>query len=172
MTNEVHCCPICAVPFQPGDICADDIELGTCHAACLEGSPVVDLETGHELSGGQMDTYPYGDFLPATPAPETLSRVAPQLSQKQIKQTGHQNGCDCKLYDKPELGRRTYARHQVGDYVPDQIHIAHPLADSHASDTAEKGGRKQEGTSLPAPETREEGLQNKCAATMKKEEAL
>jgi hypothetical protein len=297
MTNEIHCCPICAVPFQPGDICADDIELGTCHAACLEGSPVVDLETGHELLGGQMDTYSYGDFLPATPAPEThvvaeqagiavldctrvgrtereqeqnsspkmnlpgvvaaqvppatlspcdaprivdeidqrvsahehdvreeqlpegfpghnlpvpeaqdqydgegdgrsnaygtkygddpcnhdgsptlgshtgigiaveprlelaltataphpSSRTAASSSEKQIKQPGHQNSCDCKLYYKPELSRRTYADQQVGDNVRQEIHIAYPLADPHASDTAEKGDQKQEETSRRQP---------------------
>jgi len=51
-------CPVCAKPLQPSDVCATDIEMGTCHAACLEGSPVVDLETGEEIHGA-VDTYPY-----------------------------------------------------------------------------------------------------------------
>lgn len=51
-------CPVCAKAFKAGDLCATDIELGTCHAACLEGSPTVDLETG-EPSNGPIATYPY-----------------------------------------------------------------------------------------------------------------
>lgn len=73
-SDDSDLCPICQVAFQPNDICASDIELGTCHAACLKGSLVVDLETGDELPGGQMDTYPYGDLFPSTPAPETRMR--------------------------------------------------------------------------------------------------
>jgi len=59
--EQDSCCPICAVPFKPDDICASDITEGTCHAACLEGSPVVDLDTGEEIPGGRFDTYPYSD---------------------------------------------------------------------------------------------------------------
>lgn len=59
-------CPVCAEPFRADDICATDIELGTCHAECLEGSPVVDLDTGEELPDGKVDTYRYGE----TAAPE------------------------------------------------------------------------------------------------------
>jgi hypothetical protein len=51
-------CPVCAVAFKPNDICATDIELGICHAECLEGTPVVDLNTG-EPSEGPIDTYRY-----------------------------------------------------------------------------------------------------------------
>ncbi|MBB3297852.1 MULTISPECIES: hypothetical protein [unclassified Rhizobium] len=61
-------CDICAKPITADDICATDIELGTCHAACLEGSPTVDLETGEPLDG-KPDTYRYGDL--ASPAGET-----------------------------------------------------------------------------------------------------
>lgn len=68
MANEAHNCPICAEPFKPDDNCASDIELGTCHAACLEGSPVVDLETGDELPDGKIETYPYSDLFPAPPS--------------------------------------------------------------------------------------------------------
>jgi hypothetical protein len=70
MTNpDTHNCPICAEPFKPDDICASDITEGTCHAACLEGSPVVDLETGEE-TGGTVDTYPYSEVMEPAP-PET-----------------------------------------------------------------------------------------------------
>jgi hypothetical protein len=51
-------CPICLIPFKTGDQCAIDIELGECHAACLEGSPTVDLETGEPVDG-PIRTYPY-----------------------------------------------------------------------------------------------------------------
>lgn len=49
--SKVDSCPICRNVFTPADICATDIELGTCHAACLEGSPTVDLDTGEPVSG-------------------------------------------------------------------------------------------------------------------------
>ena len=55
---EAHCCPVCAEPLKAGDTCATDIELGTCHAECLEGSPIVDLDTG-EPTEGSISTYPY-----------------------------------------------------------------------------------------------------------------
>ncbi|ARO22901.1 hypothetical protein TAL182_CH01088 [Rhizobium sp. TAL182] len=61
-------CDICAKPIHADDICSTDIELGICHAACLEGSPTVDLETG-EPTAGKIDTYRYGDI--ASPAGNT-----------------------------------------------------------------------------------------------------
>jgi hypothetical protein len=61
--GEEHCCPICAKPFVSDDLCATDIELGTCHAACLEGSPTVDLETGDPVDG-PIPTYRYGGEVP------------------------------------------------------------------------------------------------------------
>lgn len=65
-------CPVCSVALAADDICARDIEMGICHAPCLEGSPVVDLETGDEIEGGKADTFRYGDdplaaFLNAQP---------------------------------------------------------------------------------------------------------
>jgi hypothetical protein len=51
-------CPICALPLKAGDTCATDIELGTCHAECLEGSPTVNLDTGEPVDG-PIPTYPY-----------------------------------------------------------------------------------------------------------------
>lgn len=56
--EEEDKCPICAVAFKPDDMCADDIEMGTCHAECLEGSPTVYLDTG-EPSAGPISTYRY-----------------------------------------------------------------------------------------------------------------
>ena len=71
MTDDIHRCPICAVPFKPEDVCADDITEGTCHAACLEGSPVVDLETGDEIPCGKIDTYLYSEVMEQPgPAPK------------------------------------------------------------------------------------------------------
>jgi hypothetical protein len=54
-------CPICSEVFKPEDICATDITEGCCHAECLAGSPVVDLETG-ELSDGPVSTYTWAEF--------------------------------------------------------------------------------------------------------------
>lgn len=58
--EDLAACPICLAPFTPDDICASDIELSTCHAACLEGSPTVDLATGEPRSG-PIPTFRYGD---------------------------------------------------------------------------------------------------------------
>ncbi|RVQ01986.1 hypothetical protein [Sinorhizobium meliloti] len=62
--GRIDRCPICAEPFKTDDICATDIELMTCHAACLEGSPVVDLDSGEPLPKGEAHTYRYGDENP------------------------------------------------------------------------------------------------------------
>lgn len=59
--TETHVCPICLEPFKPTDLCATDITEGVCHAACLEGCPTVDLDTG-EPTDGPIDTYRYGDL--------------------------------------------------------------------------------------------------------------
>lgn len=60
--DDKHYCPICLRQFEPADLCASDSDLGICHAECLEGSPVVDLETG-EPSDGPVDTYRYDEVL-------------------------------------------------------------------------------------------------------------
>lgn len=51
-------CFICAGGFEPSDLCAADIEEGTCHAECLEGSPTVSLTTG-DPTDGPMHTFVY-----------------------------------------------------------------------------------------------------------------
>lgn len=63
--DDTYECPICAVPITDDDMCATDIEMGTCHAACLEGSPVVDLETGEPVEG-KAGTFRYGDAAPGS----------------------------------------------------------------------------------------------------------
>lgn len=60
-------CPVCANLMEVGDTCATDIELGTCHADCLAGSDVVNLDTG-EPSDGPIATYPYEPLSPEAPA--------------------------------------------------------------------------------------------------------
>lgn len=62
-------CPICAEPLKDGDTCATDIELGTCHAECLDGSPTVDLETGKPVEGS-IPSYPY-EATPNSIPPDT-----------------------------------------------------------------------------------------------------
>lgn len=59
-------CPICAIAFKPDDLCLTDIELGTCHAECLKGSPMVDLDTGEPLPDGEVPE----PYLYAEPAVE------------------------------------------------------------------------------------------------------
>lgn len=69
MGEEPEACPICAVTFKPDDLCQTDIELGTCHAACLEGSPLVNLQTGDPLPVGSTwpTPYRYDSLLPTPP---------------------------------------------------------------------------------------------------------
>lgn len=57
-------CDICSQPIIGPDLCATDVDLGTCHAACLEGSPVVNLDTGEPMpEGAAIHTYRW-DGLP------------------------------------------------------------------------------------------------------------
>lgn len=60
--EDAHVCPVCLVPFVWSDTCGTDIELGICHAACLEGSPTVNLDTG-ETVDGPIPTFPYREDL-------------------------------------------------------------------------------------------------------------
>ncbi|MGR6465431.1 hypothetical protein [Rhizobium sp. PAMB 3182] len=61
MAEEPEKCPICLVEFKPDDLCATDITEGCCHADCLKGSPVVDLDTG-EPTDGPIGIYTYADY--------------------------------------------------------------------------------------------------------------
>lgn len=72
------CCPVCLKPFNPDDECATDIELGTCHAACLEGSPTVDLQSGLTVDG-PIPTYRYDEIPAHIPAPIEVQPVAKLL---------------------------------------------------------------------------------------------
>jgi hypothetical protein len=54
--DEQHLCAISQVPFKQDDLCATDITEGTCHAACSDDSPVVDLGNGKRLTDGKADT--------------------------------------------------------------------------------------------------------------------
>jgi hypothetical protein len=72
--DEVAICPVCAEQIKPSDVCASDIELGICHAACLEGSPIVDLETG-EPSDGPISTFVYEE-TPLAPSAQGEAEAA------------------------------------------------------------------------------------------------
>ena len=63
-------CPICAVAFKPTDMCLTDIEMGTCHAECLAGSPMVDLETGDPLPSDAPPPEPFrfAELFAASPS--------------------------------------------------------------------------------------------------------
>lgn len=62
--DDAERCGACLIAFKPDDLCATDIELGVAHAACLEGSPAVDLATGAPLpEETPILTYRY-DSLP------------------------------------------------------------------------------------------------------------
>lgn len=57
--GDAHKCFICGLAFKTDDICATDITEGTVHAACMDGSPVVDLHTGEPMDGPAV-TFLYG----------------------------------------------------------------------------------------------------------------
>lgn len=67
-------CPVCAEPLKQGDTCAIDIDMGPCHAVCLEGSPVVDLGTG-EPALGPATMFLYEGQEEAAARPETPTPV-------------------------------------------------------------------------------------------------
>lgn len=71
ISDEAYQCPVCLVEIKTGDLCSTDIELGTCHAACLEGSPTVNLETGVPIDG-PIPTFVYQ----AEATPEQRARAA------------------------------------------------------------------------------------------------
>nr|WP_325265952.1 hypothetical protein [uncultured Rhizobium sp.] len=74
------------MPFKPEDVCADDVTEGTCHAECLEGSPVVDLDTGDEFPDGKVDTYRYSDVMDPPPQPQmTGIELAARFVEKRLK---------------------------------------------------------------------------------------
>lgn len=65
--DDIESCQVCAEPLNGDDLCATDIEMGICHAACLEGSPTVDLETGDPIDG-PIGTFRFGHTEPAVSA--------------------------------------------------------------------------------------------------------
>ncbi|MBB4146052.1 hypothetical protein GGQ72_004621, partial [Rhizobium rhizoryzae] len=69
MNSNVDLCPVCEKPLNPDDLCASDIEIGLCHASCLEGSPVVDLDTGNEIPDARMATFYHIEVT--DPSPQT-----------------------------------------------------------------------------------------------------
>ena len=59
--EEPEPCPVCDVIFRDDDLCAMDVNLGTCHAACLEDAPIVDINTGEPMpEGSKAFTVLYG----------------------------------------------------------------------------------------------------------------
>lgn len=52
-------CDICGKDIFADSMCLTDIDMGPCHAECLEGSPCVDLETGDRLPEGAPAPQPY-----------------------------------------------------------------------------------------------------------------
>lgn len=65
-------CPVCAEPIRSGDLCSTDIEMGTCHAGCLEGTPIVDLETGEPSEGPVTTFVREAEPPPVTPLSQSI----------------------------------------------------------------------------------------------------
>lgn len=60
-------CDICGEPIKGPDLCATDVDMGPCHAACLEGSPIVSRETGEVLPDEKPHIYRWDDLPVAQP---------------------------------------------------------------------------------------------------------
>lgn len=59
MTDHDGKCEICLEPIRDNDLCLTDIDLGPCHAKCLEGSTMVNLDTGEPLGSDEAAPVPY-----------------------------------------------------------------------------------------------------------------
>ena len=69
-------CDICSQQINGPDLCATDVDLGTCHAACLEGSPVVNLDTGEPMpEGAAIHTYRLDGLPIAKPLGTTIDCI-------------------------------------------------------------------------------------------------
>lgn len=84
--EQPDACPICAVAFQDDDMCLTDINEGTCHAACLAGSPTVDLASG-EPTETTPTPYRYGDIQPKAQTVDDLAdaRTTPGDSPEKLE---------------------------------------------------------------------------------------
>ena len=96
-TAELEACPICHEPFSLSDVCATDITEGTCHAECIEGSPVVDLATGDE-TGGELDTFHYVAVAPPAPFPQAFTPTHRHVKRGSTYQ--HIGGATIQTEDK------------------------------------------------------------------------
>ncbi len=99
-------CPVCAEPFSTGQACANDIELGTCHAECLADSPTVNLETG-EPTDGPIGTFPFVD--PKAEVVERLARARASIDGKLVEFEDERKG-GCSLIEE-DTG--TYERYMA-----------------------------------------------------------
>ncbi len=88
LMEQAEPCPVCDKLFHPDDLCATDIELGICHAACLEGSAVVDLDTG-EPSDSEIATFRYSS---TSNAPAYDLREAAEVALGAFKGLGAEDG--------------------------------------------------------------------------------
>lgn len=104
--DDIEKCPICAEPLKPSDICATDIEMGICHAACLEGSPVVDLDTGEEIEGGKVDTFLYGEDRSAATPPPSSHVMAFNRAISQRDGSTASTPCLCQVHQVAKDHRR------------------------------------------------------------------
>ena len=72
-------CPVCAEPINIGDMCSMEIDMGSCHAECLDESQAVDLSTGEPIPGPvaayewtQQDADEHADDVPVNENGETI----------------------------------------------------------------------------------------------------
>lgn len=112
-------CPVCDKLFRPDDLCATDIELGICHAACLEGSPTVDLDTG-EPTDGEIGTFRYSE---TSNAPAYDLREAAEVALGAFKALGAEDG--------PGAQALRFALVATPEPSPDAPATGYPIEDEH-----------------------------------------
>lgn len=133
-------CPICDKPFKAGDICASDISEGACHAECLAGSPVVDLDTGEEVDGAVM-TFPFEQEQTPPPEPHVLPPVVTGQMEIEPDVTAADLGVNAEPSEPDDLREEMrLAAASIRQWMPEtlpaneagQIHFARLLAESAA----------------------------------------
>lgn len=130
-------CPVCGDPLEAGDVCSIGVELGTCHAECLEGVPIVDLETREPIEG-PADTFIYcgdepagyrwrgiGEWIYATRAPDGIDAQPLYLRPATPAPVDHVMGSTAHeriariIGDYVDLSDSRYS--QMMDYVLDEV---------------------------------------------------
>lgn len=110
LNDGLHC-PVCEQAFALDDLCSTDIEMGVCHAACLERAAVVDLETG-DPTDGKPDVYRFASLFSEAEIDEMAleaftAAMRDKLARKRDEgRSGWHDKADCTNEHLSDLLRR------------------------------------------------------------------